>query len=111
MEGKLKFTSTMSMRGIRFKIQLTQEGNLDSLGDTSMEPLYPQNILERTFPILREQREKAEREASVRSNSRERDFDQTEVEYPGDALNDDVELYGDIPYEGGPAGRNLNTLA
>ncbi len=77
-----------------------------------MEPLYPQNILERTFPILREQREKAEREAYIRSTEPDRRPIEPEVEDSNDeSPADGVELYEDIPYAGGPSGKNLNTLA
>lgn len=67
-----------------------------------MEPLYPQNILERTFPILRERREKAEREALQEGGSRKSEEE---------AVGKEEELYARLPYEGGPAGKNLNTLA
>ena len=71
--------------------------------ETSMEPLYPQNILERTFPILREKREKAEREA----------VSNPEVEREPEAKIDweEITLYEEIPYAGGPSGKNLNTFA
>ncbi len=71
-----------------------------------MEPLYPQNIVERTFPFYREQREKAEKELIVRSTHEDASADPS-----GEDSEEDEMLYFEIPYEGGPAGRHLNTLA
>ncbi len=71
-----------------------------------MEPLYPQNILERTFPHLREQREKAEKEFLTNSISEKSDDIRA-----GSPVIDDELLYFDVPYKGGPAGRNLSTFA
>tara|TARA_B110000037_G_scaffold204953_1_gene249381 strand:+ start:582 stop:791 length:210 start_codon:yes stop_codon:yes gene_type:complete len=69
-----------------------------------MEQLYPLNIIERRFPVLREQREKAEREA-VDGNSRmQQGPEESEV-------GDEPGLYSSLPYEGGEAGKHLNTLA
>lgn len=69
-----------------------------------MEQLYPQNIVERTFPILRERREREEREAA---------FD---VKPPDDPAFESVEgaeegLYENEPVDTGPVGQRLNTLA
>ena len=69
-----------------------------------MEPLYPQNILERKYPILREQREKAEREALF------------EKRQSGDSVmallqEFETELHRNEPNEVGPLGQHLNTLA
>jgi len=68
-----------------------------------MEPLYPQNIVERMFPIFRERREKEEREALFRSEDR------------GPSIGLEAfrseNLYGSRPYEGGSVGKHLNTLA
>lgn len=72
----------------------------------SMEPLYPQNIVERTFPYLREQREKAENELRLNpqvEGTLKRPLD--EVAF------DDENLYFDVPYEGGQTGKNLSTFA
>ncbi len=68
-----------------------------------MEPLYPQNILERKYPILREQREKAERDAvdeKRESSSVARLLEEFEAE-----------LYENAPLEQGTVGLHLNTLA
>ena len=69
-----------------------------------MEPLYPQNIIERRYPILREQREKAEREALFEKRKSE-----DSVSKLLDAF--DVELYENAPLSEGLVGLNLNTLA
>ena len=71
-----------------------------------MEPLYPQNIIERTFPHLREQREKAEKEMRMNpkvEETRERSIDERAL--------DDENLYFDVPYEGGSTGKHLSTFA
>lgn len=69
-----------------------------------MEPLYPQNILERHYPILREKREKEEREA------REEDLREPIGMF---ALVDEPEpkLYENEPISEGFVGSRLNTLA
>jgi len=69
-----------------------------------MEPLYPQNIVERTFPLYRELREKAEKEALLRPVKRGSFLSQDEV-------GEDTGLYENVPYGEGKVGRNLNTLA
>jgi len=69
-----------------------------------MEPLYPLNIVERTFPILRELREKEEKEESMRPFRDRTNLSEDEVV-------DDVDLYENVPYGEGEVGRNLNTLA
>ncbi len=71
-----------------------------------MEPLYPQNIMERTFPHLREQREKAEKESAMNPNR-----DETLERPIADAAFRDEALYFDVPYEGGPTGKHLSTFA
>ncbi|MCH6255137.1 hypothetical protein MLD52_01160 [Puniceicoccaceae bacterium K14] len=68
-----------------------------------MEQLYPQNIIERRYPVIREQREKAEREAAVESESKKKD---TKPD-----LEADSPLYEPIPYKEGNVGKHLNTLA
>lgn len=71
---------------------------------TSMEQLYPQNILERHFPILREQRERREREEG-----------DEEVRSEADAYALDVgreaSLHENEPLAAGSVGRSLNTIA
>ncbi len=72
----------------------------------SMEPLYPQNIIERTFPYLREQREKAEKESRLNPEVEE------VQKYPVDEMAfKDENLYFDVPYEGGETGKHLSTFA
>jgi len=72
----------------------------------SMEPLYPQNIMERTFPHLREQREKAEKESILNPESKKAQ------ERPNlDSVFKDEALYFEVPYEGGPTGKHLSTFA
>lgn len=71
-----------------------------------MEPFYPQNILERTFPYLREQREKAEKESIMNPA----DDKSIELRDSGVAFGDEL-LYFDVPYKGGPTGKNLSTFA
>lgn len=71
-----------------------------------MEPLYPQNIMERTFPHLREQREKAEKESILNPESN------GAQERPNlDSAFKDEALYFEVPYEGGPTGKHLSTFA
>lgn len=69
-----------------------------------MEQLYPQNILERRYPILREQREKAERETVAEETKLSRGVTQYLEEL-------DETLYENIPISKGEIGQNLNTLA
>lgn len=69
-----------------------------------MEPLYPQNIIERRYPILREQREKAEREAMVEK----RRLNEVVTRYLEEL---DGILYENVPMSKGDVGKNLNTLA
>ncbi len=90
------------MRALRH-IKRLFEWNRNELG---MEPLYPQNIIERTFPYLREQREKEERELRMNPKVEEAlDRSIDEVAF------DDENLYFDVPYEGGNTGKNLSTFA
>ena len=72
----------------------------------SMEPLYPQNIIERTFPHLREQREKAEKE--LRLNPKVEETLERSID---EGAFDDENLYFDVPYEGGSTGKHLSTFA
>lgn len=69
-----------------------------------MEPLYPQNILERHYPILREKREKEEREANE---------ERLRPPIGLFGVNDELEpkLYENEPLEDGLVGLRLNTLA
>ena len=68
-----------------------------------MEPLYPQNIIERRYPILREQREKAEREAMA-----EKRLSEGVSKYLEEL---EEVLYENAPLSEGKVGQNLNTLA
>ena len=75
--------------------------------DNSMEPLYPQNILERIFPHLREKRERAEKEARLFPS-----IDKTELEgLDVFEIGGEAGLYSAVPYESGPIGKNLSTFA
>lgn len=69
-----------------------------------MEQLYPQNILERHYPILREQREREEREQRTKENA---------VEAASFLFESsrEVALYENEPNEAGSVGRSLNTVA
>ena len=69
-----------------------------------MEPLYPQNIIERRYPILREQREKAEREAM--EEKRRASAETFEILDEVDPV-----LYENVPVDEGAVGSHLNTLA
>ncbi len=71
-----------------------------------MEPLYPQNIMERTFPHLREQREKAEKESIMNPND-----DKVSGSLNGETAFDPDNLYFEVPYSGGPTGKHLSTFA
>ena len=72
-----------------------------------MEPLYPLNIIERTFPHLREQREKAEKE--LRLNPKvEETFERSIYERTFD--NENLYFF-DIHYEGRSTGKHLSTFA
>lgn len=69
-----------------------------------MEQLYPQNILERHYPVLRERREREERQREdeeIRPTAGELDFA---------ALHPAV-LHENEPLRGGSVGRTLNTIA
>lgn len=72
----------------------------------SMEPLYPQNIIERTFPHLREQREKAEKESRLNPKA-----DETPKRPIDEGSTNDENLYFDVPYKGGQIGKHLSTFA
>ena len=69
-----------------------------------MEQLYPRNILERHYPILREQREREERAEEEEKIQRRAD-DAYLFESRG------VDLHKNEPLEGGSVGRTLNTIA
>lgn len=71
-----------------------------------MEQLYPQNIIERRYPILRERREKEEREAvSDRiATSNDAAVFRAMESY-------ESSLYANEPAEAGSVGQTLNTLA
>ena len=75
--------------------------------ENSMEPLYPQNILERTFPHLREMREKAEKEARLFPSDRRSDLEAVDSFEVGEEAG----VYSTTPYENGPVGKNLSTFA
>jgi hypothetical protein len=75
--------------------------------ENSMEPLYPQNILERTFPHLREMREKAEREAKFFPSGDKRAIKAVESFEVGEEAG----LYSAVPHESGAIGWNLSTFA
>lgn len=69
-----------------------------------MEQLYPQNILERHYPVLRERREREEREQIEEKAADNADkflFEETQA----------VALYENEPLESGTVGRSLNTVA
>ncbi len=69
-----------------------------------MEQLYPRNILERHYPILREQREREERE--------EEEEDSKPSAEESSYLNPrEVALHENEPRRGGSIGRTLNTIA
>lgn len=70
-----------------------------------MDRLYSQNILEQTLPYYRERREKDGKESPTSQNE-----GLGRVRHAGDEFPDE-ELYFEIPYEGGSAGKHLNTLA
>ncbi|MDQ8203373.1 hypothetical protein [Pelagicoccus sp. SDUM812003] len=69
-----------------------------------MEQLYPQNILERHYPILREQREKEERKA---------DEEKLRLPMGMHGVNEELEsrLYENEPQSSGTIGLQLNTFA
>ena len=69
-----------------------------------MEQLYPQNIIERRYPILREQREKAEREAMAEK----RRLTEGVTKYLEEL---EEVLYENVPSKEGNVGKHLNTLA
>lgn len=69
-----------------------------------MEQLYPLNVLERRLPVLRENREKAEREADNESRLPSNGL-------PEAGVGNESGLYSELPYTGGDSGKHLNTLA
>ena len=70
-----------------------------------MEPLYPQNILERRYPILREQREKAERDAMLEKLRLSEGVLRLVEQFEGEILHKNE------PVEEGEIGQYLNTVA
>lgn len=69
-----------------------------------MEQLYPRNILERHYPILREQREREEREEE--KEEFQSSTGRTSYLSPREAV-----LHENEPLAGGSIGRSLNTIA
>ena len=69
-----------------------------------MEQLYPQNILERHYPVLRERREREERLA---------DEEKYQLPLGMFGVSDEAEsrLYENEPLSSGSVGLQLNTLA
>ena len=70
--------------------------------ETSMDPLKTQNNLEPALPFYRDRREKDEKDPS-------QGLDRVQSQ-DDEAVEEDV-LYFEVPYEGGPAGKHLNTFA
>jgi|ETNmetMinimDraft_22_1059887.scaffolds.fasta_scaffold00102_10 hypothetical protein len=68
-----------------------------------MDPLKAQNSLEPALPFYRDRREKDEKDPS-------QGLDRLQPEDGEPADEEDV-LYFEVPYEGGPAGKHLNTFA
>lgn len=71
---------------------------------TSMEQLYPQNIIERHYPVLREQRERKEREEEEASSQPE--VDEIDFTFPRESV-----LHENEPLPGATIGSRLNTIA
>lgn len=69
-----------------------------------MEQLYPRNILERHYPILREQREREEREE-------EKEDSKPSAEDASYFSPREAALHENEPLRGGSIGRTLNTIA
>ncbi|MDQ8179907.1 hypothetical protein [Pelagicoccus sp. SDUM812005] len=69
-----------------------------------MEQLYPRNILERHYPILREQREREEREE-------EEEAHQSSAGKSPYFSPREPSLHENEPLRGGSVGRTLNTIA
>ena len=99
---RIKFVFGKPMRASRH-IKCLVEWNQFFLG---MEPLYPLNIIERTFPHLREQREEAEKE--LRLNPKGEETFERSID---ERAFDDENLYSDIHYEGASTGKHLSTFA
>ena len=72
-----------------------------------MEPLYPQNILERIFLHFRKMQEKAEKEARLFPSIDKTELEGLDVFEKGGEAG----LYSAVPYESGPIGKNLSTFA
>ena len=69
-----------------------------------MEQLYPRNILERHYPVLREQREREERAEEEEEIQR-----RAEAAFLFESRG--AELHENEPLKGGSVGRRLNTIA
>ncbi len=69
-----------------------------------MEQLYPRNILERHYPILREQREREERKEEEEESRPS--IGMSPYLAPREAV-----LHENEPLSGGSIGRTLNTIA
>ncbi|OUW17411.1 MAG: hypothetical protein CBD18_04675 [Opitutales bacterium TMED158] len=67
-----------------------------------MDPLKSQNNIEPALPFYRDRREKDEKDPS-------QGLDRLRAEEE-ELLDGDL-LYFEIPYEGGPSGKHLNTFA
>ena len=72
-----------------------------------MEPLYPQNILERIFLHFRKMQERAEKEARLFPSIDKTELEGLDVYESGGEAG----LYSAFPYESGPIGKNLSTFA
>ncbi len=99
---RIKVVFGKPMRASRH-IKCLVEWNQFFLG---MEPLYPLNIIERTFPHLREQREDAEKE--LRLNPKVEETFERSID---ERAFDDENLYSVIHYEGASTGKHLSTFA
>lgn len=71
-----------------------------------MDPLYTQYTLEQAFPYYRERREKDEKDSPMNSI-----HELVRGRFTEDELLEDEALYSEVPYGGGPSGKNLNTFA
>ncbi|MEM9160622.1 MAG: hypothetical protein AAGB46_16360 [Verrucomicrobiota bacterium] len=71
-----------------------------------MDQLFPVNKLDKQIPVVREKRESSERE----SNGQPLRTEDARKIVSQETEDEDL-LYEDVPYEGGPAGKHLNTFA
>ena len=67
-----------------------------------MDPLNSQNSLEQALPFYRDRREKDEKDPSQGLDR---------IEFATEEVDEENVLYFEFPYEGGPAGKHLNTFA